>query len=172
MVYIQIHSEIGKGTSVDLYLPKATKTQQVAEKLFKKTIGGLHGDETILLVEDEENLRMLTANYLESLDYRVLQAENAAVALRMLQQEPTIQLLLTDIIMPGALTGPELVEKALMHNPKLKIVYMSGYPKKVLLGEYKINNEQHPILLKPFSRFDLAILLKNILNSDLYNTHS
>jgi len=137
---------------------------QIADELPAQAAVGLYGDETILLVEDEENLRQLAARYLDSLGYRVLQAENGADALQILQQEPSIQLLLTDIAMPGELTGPQLVDKAIMHQPTLKILYMSGYPKKLLLEESQMNIGNYPVIIKPFSRFDLAKLLRNILN--------
>ena len=135
---------------------------QAADNQPMLTAEGLYGDETILLVEDDENLRKLATRYLENLGYRVFQAENGVTALQILQQELSIQLLLTDIAMPGELTGPKLVDKAILCQPTLKILYMSGYPKHVLLKESKMDIGNYPIIIKPFTRYELGKLLRHI----------
>jgi two-component system cell cycle sensor histidine kinase/response regulator CckA len=165
--YINIYSELGHGTVINLYLPKAENISLPKYKPNSLVIKEWHGTETLLLIEDETSLRKLTANYLEKLGYHVLEAENGEVALEILMKEPNIQLLLTDVIMPKSLTGPELVEKALLYNPHLKIIFMSGYPKNVLLSENRIHNEDYPLLMKPFSRLELATLLRKVLDTEI-----
>jgi CheY-like chemotaxis protein/two-component sensor histidine kinase len=164
--YIKVQSEAEKGTEIDIYFPKATDQSEIpSQKVPFRSLYQLHGTETILLVEDQERLRQLTATQLQSLGYQVLQAASTSVALEILQQNPTIHLLLTDIILQGDLSGIELVKQALKQKPDLKIVYMSGYPQQRLQNKYQLDNEKYPILVKPFARLDLALMVHDVLNT-------
>lgn len=172
--FVSIYSEVGYGSTINLYLPKSNVTQTHSNALvshqtvFPPVIKrkSQEANQTILLAEDEPTLRDVIAEHLKNLGYRVLQVNNGKAALKMLKKERNIQLLLTDILMPEGLTANELVKKALENDPLLKIIFMSGYPKHVLLNEQYITSEEHPVLVKPFTRSELQALLETLFYTE------
>ena len=123
--HIRIYSEEGHGTSVKIYLPRATGLQQTAaEAQVSSGIEG--GNETILVVEDDSLVRRYVMTQIESLGYTTLEAANASDALRIIDDVATIDLLFTDVIMPGAMNGRHLVDEALKRRPGLKTLYHVG----------------------------------------------
>jgi signal transduction histidine kinase len=161
--FISIESTQWQGTEINLYFPKRDAIKPTEIKTIPTKLTQLHGNEVILIVEDESSLRKLAAKYLESLGYQVIEAEHGAQAVELLNQHP-VHLILTDVIMPGGLTGPELVTQALALKPELKFVFTSGYPKSDLFARH-INIKDHPILTKPFSKLELATLLRQVLDA-------
>ena len=120
--HIKIYSEEGHGTSVKIYLPRATGLQQTAaEALVSADIEG--GNETVLVVEDDTLVRRYVMTQIESLGYTTLEAANASDALRIIDDVPAIDLLFTDVIMPGTMNGRQLVDEALKRRPGLKTLY-------------------------------------------------
>jgi two-component system cell cycle sensor histidine kinase/response regulator CckA len=122
----------------------------------------LYGGETVLVVEDEEEVRRLIRTILESYGYHVLEAENGAEALRLGEEHPSeIHLLLTDVILPG-INGKTLYEHLRVLVPKLKVLFMSGYPENVIsrrgVLEYDV-----AYLPKPFSPESLAVKVRDVL---------
>jgi PAS domain S-box-containing protein len=161
--YIEVQSEIGKGATFLIYfptvqeIPRPTKPHQSP-----RTANASH--ETILLVEDEDSLRMLSRNLLELSGYTVIEAHNGNEALEIARNNAgTIHLLLTDIVMPG-ISGRELAKKLLFEMPLLKVVYMSGYAGQGL-GENEIFGKNAYFLQKPFSRENLAQKVRDALES-------
>ncbi len=154
--HINVDSKLGAGTTFKLYLPRANETIQAPdtpkEQLDEKLSAG---NETILLVDDEESLLELAEEILAGLGYRVLTAANGQQALDILTKEPHIDLLLSDVIMPGGLNGYELAERATTDHPGLKVLLASGYT------EMNTSNEKHnrfsaSLLAKPYSQAELA----------------
>ncbi|MET0877823.1 MAG: PAS domain S-box protein, partial [Tardiphaga sp.] len=130
--HVKIYSEEGLGTSVKIYLPRATGPQQTtAEALVSGTVEG--GKETILVVEDDTMVRRYVMTQIESLGYTTLEAANASEALRIVDEAPAIDLLFTDVIMPGGMNGRQLVEEALRRRPNLKTLYTSGYTENAIV---------------------------------------
>lgn len=164
--HVTIYSEVGKGTVFNLYLPKALDRHfEQRVETAKKVITELHGTETILLVEDEDNLRKLTAKNLKSLGYKVIEAANSIEAMKIIHKDAkNIHLLMTDVIMPGEM-GTELVKKVSQQYPQIKVIFISGYPGNVLSTEHQIDCNSYPILVKPFSKYDLAALLRKTLRA-------
>jgi len=119
------------------------------------------GGETILVVEDDRSVRHVTARMLERLDYTVLQASDVAQAIRVLKTSADIRLLLTDVVMPGGLSGPELAGHVRKTAPEIKILYMSGYTANAMdrleAGEQLID--------KPFSAEQLSLKIRDLLRS-------
>jgi CheY-like chemotaxis protein len=122
------------------------------------------GNETILLVEDEASLRAPISMALSRLGYRVLEASNGVEALEVWKQHrDEIRLVLTDLVMPGGMSGRDLASRLLKENPKLKVIYASGYSAEVA-GEDFLLEEGVNFLAKPFRTFQLAQTVRNCLD--------
>jgi CheY-like chemotaxis protein len=119
--------------------------------------------ETILLAEDDDSLRFLIAQFLVKMGFRVLQASSGECALEFIQKHKDIKLLLSDVIMKGGITGPELVVSALTYNKNLKFMFMSGHPKEFLLRQGYLQDQSYLVLLKPFSSKALEAMLSSLL---------
>lgn len=159
--HINVYSEMGHGTTLRLYLPRSTAGENIAVTSPFTRIGG---NETVLVVEDNEGLRRIVTRQLEELGYRVLKAHDGASALRLLEREP-VDLLFTDIVMPGGWNGHSLAKHAIANWPRLKVLLTSGFPEAKMNG-----SEEEPIklrlLTKPYRKDELARTLREILNAD------
>src|SRR5262249_35861465 len=124
--HVSIRSELNKGTTIELYLPQA-ESSPVVQSQDRLPIGSETPHETILLVEDEEDVRAFTAAILRELGYRVLTAPEANGALEILEREQDIDLLFTDVVLPGRINGRQLADEALKRWPSLKVLYTTGY---------------------------------------------
>jgi signal transduction histidine kinase/DNA-binding response OmpR family regulator len=158
---IWVHSEKGKGTTFEIYLPVA---QAVAEKVSVQPVepGTLQGSETVLVVEDEEGVRKLVRSILQRNGYRVLEAKDGADALRVAEQQPQIDLLLTDVVMPrmgGALTAMRL----LASRPGLKLLYMSGYTDNAVIL-HGVQRSEAAFVQKPITPNALLAKVRQILD--------
>jgi CheY-like chemotaxis protein len=155
--YILLHSEVGKGARFDVYLPRAEGVAEVAPPS-EAPIKRVQGSTTILLVEDESSLRKLTGNTLKEAGYKVLEAGEAFQAMELAKEfDGTIDLLLTDVVMPG-LSGRELAEKLRPERPEMRVLYISGYTDGAV-ATHGVLESGITILRKPFTR---AQLLRNV----------
>jgi len=160
---VRVQSEIGRGSSFSIYLPAAAedRVKKDQERQGETQVAG--GQETILIAEDESDLRELTRIFLEGYGYKVLTAANAKQALRTSQEfNAPIHLLLTDVIMPG-LSGPQLAEQILASRPRTKIVYMTGYTDDMVVQHRVLEPGVH-LLQKPFKRAELALKIRAALD--------
>jgi PAS domain S-box-containing protein len=160
--YISAYSEPGQGTTFKIYLPQAEGTVQSTPAVRTAEILPPRGSETILLVEDEEALRTLARNCLENQGYCVLEAAdgNAAIATAEKHSGP-IQLLLTDVIMPG-MNGRDLADRLTELRPTIKVLYLSGYASD-LIAQYGVLDPQILLLEKPFTLRALLIKVQEAL---------
>src|SRR5215469_746076 len=164
--YIWVYSEIGKGTTFKVYLPRVasateTATAVAAPVKFQRVEPGT---ETILLVEDEANLRYLARQYLEKQGYKVIEAADGAVAMQIaVAHEGIIHLLLTDVIMPG-MNGRELAQRISEIRPNVKVLYMSGYTENVI-GHDGTLEAGVRLLQKPFNLRDLKSKVREVLDA-------
>lgn len=159
---LQITSESGRGTVVRIFLPR-TVVRASARKVQSKMAITNGGAETILLVEDDPRVRRSMVARLSGLGYSVIQAGNAFEALEQLDRHPEIALILTDVIMPGGMTGEELAEIALQKAPALKILFTSGYAEPEIAARQLKRNGHW--LQKPFSTIALAAHLRLVLDT-------
>ena len=160
--HINIYSEVNKGTSVCLYLPQHnTKEENRNEDLHQQYVN-LTGHEKILLVEDNEKVRIYAKAQLEAAGYDVLTAENGLKALEILKMHNDFNLLFTDVIMDGGLSGKELATLALKLYPHLKILYTSGYPQDAIVHHGQLDPGVQ-LLTKPYRRVELLSKIKEIL---------
>lgn len=161
--HVKIYSEEGHGTSVKLYLPRATGAQQTAaEAKVADDIEG--GSEAILVVEDDALVRRYVIAQIESLGYTTLQAANASDALRLIDEGSAIDLLFTDVIMPGPMNGRQLVDEALQRRPDLKTLYTSGYTENAMVHHGRLDSGVL-LLAKPYRKSELARMIRLALDS-------
>jgi CheY-like chemotaxis protein len=162
--YIEIESEMGKGASFRVYLPRLVEEHEAAEG--QKTIDApLGGTEQVFLVEDEEMVRTLTQSVLEDAGYRVLTAVDGRDALRVCQSYTgQIHLLLTDVVMPR-MGGRQLVEEVSKIRPDLRVLYMSGYTDDAIVHHGVLDPGTH-FLEKPFSPDALLRKIREALDAE------
>jgi CheY-like chemotaxis protein len=153
--HVAITSAPGQGTTVRLYLPRTDDAHASSWTSNGRTDALVGGSETILLVEDEASVRQYASTQLASLGYRVLAAGDGPEALSILRQHADVALLLTDIVLPGGLSGPRLAEQALALRPGLKVLYSSGYTANEILHHGRVDAGAL-LLPKPYRRADLA----------------
>jgi PAS domain S-box-containing protein len=161
--HIKIYSEQGHGTSVKIYLPRATGLQQTAAEA-QVSSGILGGNETVLVVEDDSLVRRYVMTQIESLGYSTLEAANASDALRIIDDVATIDLLFTDVIMPGGMNGRQLVDEALKRRPGLKTLYTSGYTENAIVHHGRLDSGVL-LLAKPYRKSELARMIRHALAS-------
>jgi two-component system, cell cycle sensor histidine kinase and response regulator CckA len=164
--YIWVESQPGKGTTFKIYLPRIADLPEVpAQADFPAaTVATEPGTETILLVEDEANLRYLARQFLEKQGYRVIEAAEGTVALQIaVAHEGVIHLLLTDVIMPG-MNGRELAQRIAEIRPNTQVLYMSGYTENVI-GRNGTLEAGVRLLQKPFTLRELKNRVREVLDS-------
>jgi len=164
--YIWVYSEQEKGTTFKIYLPRiADKAESPVQVVAPKEVPAAEpGTETILLVEDEANLRYLAGQFLEKQGYRVVEAADGAAAMQIaVAHEGVIHLLLTDVIMPG-MNGRELAQRISEIRPNVKVLYMSGYTENVI-GHNGMLDAGVRLLQKPFNLRDLKAKVREVLDS-------
>jgi nitrogen-specific signal transduction histidine kinase/CheY-like chemotaxis protein len=157
---IQVYSEEGRGSTFRVYFPVCREAAGVSVSEGGSPVIG--GRETLLVVEDQEQVRDLTCRVLRRQGYRVLEAADGASALRLAQEFPEpIDLLATDVVMPG-MNGRELYDALRLSRPGLRVLYVSGYPGNVIL-HHGIMEEGGDFLSKPFSLVALAAKVREVL---------
>ena len=161
--HVAIYSEIGQGTTIRLYLPRHHGEEAEASDLGRVAdIPVARADEIILVVEDEPNVRHMSVDALRELGYTVVQASDAKQALSVLEMQPRVDLLFTDVIMPE-MNGRQLAEEARRMRPKLGIVYTTGYARNAVLQE-GVPDPTIAILPKPFTVSQLASRVREVLD--------
>jgi CheY-like chemotaxis protein len=159
---VNVSSEVGKGTSFKIYFPRADVTEAAGDAL-PSVARPDSGVQTVLVVEDAEGLRELASRLLERLGYAVLVAANADEAFRLFDVNASIDVLLTDVVMPGA-SGSELTRQLVERRPALKVIYMSGYTEDTI-AHYGILNPGFAFLHKPFTSETLGRKIREVLDS-------
>jgi two-component system CheB/CheR fusion protein len=161
--HIGVYSEPGIGTTFRLFLPRMVASVPAVEESVATSLL-LHGrGESVLVVEDNAALRRVVTRQLGELGYRVLAAENAAAGLELLDRQ-SIDLLLTDIVMPGGINGRELARRARQRWPEIKIVFTSGFSEARLNGDAGPLAACTPLLSKPYRKEDLASAAREALD--------
>jgi PAS domain S-box-containing protein len=158
--FVQVYSEVGVGTTLRLYLPRAANATIEAPSIAAEASPG--GNEKVLAVEDNERLRDLLVKQLNTLGYRVCEAGDAKSAIELLGREPDIDLLLTDIILPGGTNGRQLATEAVALRPGLKVLFTSGFPEEAF-GASGALPLGATLLSKPYRRDELARRVRETL---------
>jgi signal transduction histidine kinase len=160
--HIKIYSEQGHGTTVRIYLPQALGTAQPADLASASGAETVGGTETILVVEDDSLVRTFVVGQIQSLGYATLAAINAAEALGVIDSPQEIDLLFTDMIMPGSMNGRQLADAALQRRASLKILFTSGYSNEVIIHHGHLDADVL-LLAKPYRKSDLARMIRAAL---------
>jgi len=161
--HIKIYSEIGHGTSVKIYLPRSSGMQDsAAETGAASTVEG--GNEVILVVEDDLLVRKYVLTQIASLGYSTLEAANATEALKIIDDGAAIDLLFTDVIMPGDMNGRQLADEATKRRPQLKTLFTSGYTENAILHHGRLDPGVL-LLAKPYRKPELARMIRVALGS-------
>jgi len=167
--HVKIYSEPGEGTAIRLYLPRARGAVDEPEikRLAARTAPG--GGETVLVVDDERDLVDAAVSYLASLGYHTLSAANGKEALAVLEREPSVDLLFSDVVMPGGIDGYQLAVEAVARRPGLRVLLTSGFTRK---REEYVNGERRlvadlarTLLSKPYNLAELAAAVRRALDS-------
>ncbi len=161
--HISIYSEEGDGTTIKLYLPRSSEVEAAKPKQALDDVPTAHG-ETVLLVEDDEDVRDFTVFLLTGLGYRTIEAATGAAALEQLETAHDVDLLVTDVVLAGGMNGRELATEAKRRLPRTKVLYMSGYTENAIVHQGRLDSDAE-FLQKPFDREDFARALRRVLDS-------
>jgi CheY-like chemotaxis protein len=158
--HVKIESAPNRGTRVRLYLPRSEAVAQSADATSETEAAAISGrDRTILLVEDDAGVRAVTAAMLKELQFTVIEADNGSHALDIVDRQPDIDLLFTDIVMPG-MNGFELGRLARERRPQLPVLYATGYS-----ASYTAPEKGADVLAKPYRECDLLTKLRVLLTA-------
>ncbi len=158
--HVKIYSEVGEGTTIKLYLPRALQSEDVEVAVDNGPIAG--GTETVLVVEDDDAVRETVVAMLSDLGYRVLKAVDATNALVVIESGIPIDMLFTDVVMPGTLKSPELARKAKERLPNIAVLFTSGYTENSIVHGGKLDAGVE-LLSKPYTREALARKFRALL---------
>jgi CheY-like chemotaxis protein len=158
--HFRIYSEPGDGTTIKMYFPRSHE----AEAAVTRSAGGpaVGGSETVLVVEDDPQVQATVVEMLGSLGYRVLKADNASDALSVVKSGLPIDLLFTDVVMPGPLRSPELARQAKALQPNLVVLFTSGYTQNAIVHGGRLDPGVE-LLSKPYGRDQLARKIRHLL---------
>jgi CheY-like chemotaxis protein len=159
-----IRSEPGRGAQIRLYLPRYLGERTLAEAEGDAARAERGDGQTILVVDDEPSVRLLVRDVLDELGYDVVEAETGAAGLEILQSARRIDLLVTDVGLPGGMNGRQLADAALSNRPELKVLFITGYAEKAVIGDGDLQPPMY-ILTKPFKLDTLATCVKRILTA-------
>jgi PAS domain S-box-containing protein len=165
--HVKVYSELDEGTTVKIYLPRYLGAEEHVEDAEQsQAANGAIGTETILVVEDDDALRSYTVETLAELGYRVLPATNGAVALEILDSGNDIDLLFTDVVMPGGLNGRQLADEAVRRRPGLKVLFTTGYTRNAIMHHGRLDPGVE-MVGKPFSSDELIRKVRAILDGNV-----
>ncbi len=161
--HLQIYSEVGHGTTVRIYLPALPEAKAVEAMSKEAAEAPLpRGTELVLVVEDDARVRKVAVARMKDMGYRVLEAETGREALEVLAEHPEVDLLFSDIVMPGGMTGDEMATEATRRRPDLKVLFTSGYSEPALASKDVIPGAQW--LRKPYTAKELAGKIRALLD--------
>jgi len=158
--HITIYSELGHGTTFNLYFPRVGGIAVQASA--KSNATDPDARKTILVVEDDDRVRQLTITRLKLIGYEVLEASDGPKAVDLLTKGHPLDLVFTDLVMPGAMSGREVAARARQLGPGIKVLLTSGYAEELVHGD-DLEREQLKLLRKPYRQADLVTALREVL---------
>ncbi len=166
--HIKIYSEVGEGTTIKLYFPRLAEQRDLPDWTDQDRTPSKErpkgGNETILLVEDDEEVKRFASETLRDLGYTVHTAPEGAIALKLLDDTPQIQMLFTDVILPNGMNGRQLADEARRRRPDLKVLFATGYTRNAIIHHGRLDADVE-LLTKPFSADGLARKVRAILDA-------
>jgi CheY-like chemotaxis protein len=165
--HVKIYSEVGEGTTVKIYLPRLiADADALSEETAEIVAPDGDSDETILVVEDDDDVRTYSVDILRELGYRVLDAHDGASALRLLERQARVDLLFTDVVLPGGMTGAQMAEQARRLRPTLKVLFTTGYARNAIIHQGRLDKGVR-LITKPFSSTDLGAKVRDVLDEGI-----
>jgi PAS domain S-box-containing protein len=162
--HVRIYSEVGQGTTIKLYLPRVHASAAAEEAPKEEVVSAGASNETVLVVEDDTDVRTYSCETLRDLGYRVMEAENGRAALLAIDRHPEICLLFTDVGLPGGMNGRQLADEARKRRPELKVLFTTGYARNAIVHEGRLDVGVE-VITKPFSQSALSAKLRDIIDA-------
>jgi CheY-like chemotaxis protein len=162
--HVKIYSEPDIGTTVKIYLPRLVGGAEQDEPDVPSVVPEGSREETILVVEDDDDVRTYSVEILRELGYRVVEAHDGPSALRLLERKSRLDLLFSDVVLPGGLSGADLAREALAKRPELKVLFTTGYARDAIVHHGRLDRGVH-LITKPFTYADLAQKVRDVLDS-------
>jgi PAS domain S-box-containing protein len=160
--HVQIYSDVGRGTSIRLFLPAAAPEAASPQAPAAESTQAPTGQEAILVVEDDARVRRVTVARLRDAGYRIIEASTGPQALALLDTHPEVDVLFTDVVMPGGMNGDELARRVRERRPDIKVLFTSGYAEPLVAGREQA--ESGAWLRKPYTAADLARRVRELLD--------
>jgi CheY-like chemotaxis protein len=160
---VRIYSEMGQGTTVKIYLPRyrgKAAEEEIEED--RRVMPGTDAGETVLVVDDEPSVRMLIGDTLAELGYKGIEAADAAAGLKILQSDTKIDLLITDVGLPGGMNGKQMADAARVRRPDLKVLFITGYAENAAISNGGLDAGMQ-VMSKPFAMDTLATRIRSII---------
>jgi PAS domain S-box-containing protein len=161
--HVKIYSEVGQGTTVKIYLPRLERSEEEHDPQPSVPVPEGNAHETILVVEDDANVRSYSVEALRDLGYRVIEAADGPSALRVLQTKTPVDLLFTDVVLPGGMTGAQVASQARELRPGLRVLFTTGYARNAIFHHGRLDKGVQ-LITKPFSFTDLAAKVRDVLD--------
>jgi PAS domain S-box-containing protein len=161
--HVKIYSEVGQGTSVKIYLPRLKEVIRIETPDEVVSAPEAAEEETILVLEDDDDVRAYSVEILRELGYRVIEAHDGPSALRLLERQFRLDLLFTDVVLPGGMTGAQVAAKAREAMPDLKVLFTTGYARNAIVHHGRLDPGVQ-LITKPFSMSDLATRVRDVLD--------
>ena len=161
--HLKIYSEVGQGTSIKLYLPRLERAATEADLPIEPRIPEGTAAELILVLEDDDDVRAHSVEVLAELGYRVIEASDGPTALRLLRRQAHVDLLFTDVVLPGGMTGAQVAAEAQAIQPGLKILFTTGYARNAIVHNGRLDAGVQ-LITKPFTFADLAAKVRDVLD--------
>jgi PAS domain S-box-containing protein len=161
--HVKIYSEPGQGTTIKLYLPRLDGVVSETEESESHITPEGGSEETILVLEDDDDVRTHSVECLRELGYRVVEAHDGPSALRLLERQPRVDLLFTDVVLPGGLTGAQAAAQAREIRPDLKVLFTTGYARNAIIHHGRLDKGVQ-LITKPFTFSDLAAKVRDVLD--------
>jgi PAS domain S-box-containing protein len=161
--HVKIYSELGQGTCVKIYLPRLNHTARDTASAAELSTPEAAAQETILVVEDDDDVRAYSVEILRDLGYRVIEAHDGPSALRLLERQFRVDLLFTDVVLPGGMTGAQVAAQARGIKPNLKVLFTTGYARNAIVHHGRLDQGVQ-LITKPFTISDLATRVRGVLD--------
>jgi CheY-like chemotaxis protein len=161
--HVKIYSELGQGTCVKIYLPRLSDAAHAEPPEQPPSTPEAAAEETILVVEDDDDVRAYSVDILRELGYRVIEAHDGPSALRLLERQFRVDLLFTDVVLPGGMTGAQVAAQARGAKPELKVLFTTGYARNAIVHHGRLDAGVQ-LITKPFSMSDLAVRVRDVLD--------
>jgi PAS domain S-box-containing protein len=160
--HVKIYSELGHGTTVRVYLPRLSGVAADSDPDEESTLPEGNA-ETILVLEDDDDVRTYSVDILRELGYRVLEAHDGPSALRLLERQARVDLLFSDVVLPGGMTGAEVAARAREIRPTLKVLFTTGYARNAIIHHGRLDKGVE-LITKPFTYADLAAKVRDVID--------